>query len=128
MKDYYYILGVKPDASRSEIQKAYRKLSLKFHPDKNDGDKFFEERFKEIQEAWECLRDEDKRRQYNSKKGFENNFQGDSFRNDLSGAVICSKLIGLKTFLLLIGNTVGSIHCKGAFHESGCFTGRPSPH
>ena len=55
MKDYYYILGIKPNASTDEIKKAYRKLSLKFHPDKNDGDKFFEERFKEINEAYENL-------------------------------------------------------------------------
>jgi DnaJ-class molecular chaperone len=55
MKDYYYILGVTSKASLEEIKKAYRKLSTKFHPDKNDGDAFFEERFKEIQEAYEVL-------------------------------------------------------------------------
>jgi len=41
LKDYYYILGLKQSASTDEIKKAYRKLSLKFHPDKNDGDEFF---------------------------------------------------------------------------------------
>jgi DnaJ-class molecular chaperone len=55
MKDYYYILGVTSKASLEEIKKACRKLSTKFHPDKNDGDAFFEERFKEIQEAYEVL-------------------------------------------------------------------------
>ncbi len=55
MKDYYYILGLKIDADSKSIKSAYRKLSLKFHPDKNDSDKFFEERFKEIQEAYNCL-------------------------------------------------------------------------
>lgn len=54
-KDYHYILGVKPGASIDEIKRAYRKLSLKFHPDKNDGDEFFTERFKDIQEAYEYL-------------------------------------------------------------------------
>ncbi len=55
MKDYYYILGVTKNASPNEIKGAYRKLSKKFHPDLNDGDIFFEQRFKEIQEAYESL-------------------------------------------------------------------------
>jgi hypothetical protein len=55
MKDYYYILGVNQNASTKEIKDAYRKLSKKFHPDVNDGDIFFERRFKEIQEAYEYL-------------------------------------------------------------------------
>lgn len=61
MKDYYYILGVKRDATLEEIKKAHRKLSLKFHPDKNDGDEFFKDRFLEIQEAYETLIDNNKR-------------------------------------------------------------------
>lgn len=64
IKDYYYILGVARNASRDEIKKAYRKLSVKFHPDKNDGDKFFEERFKDINEAYETLVDDAKRKRY----------------------------------------------------------------
>lgn len=55
MKDYYYILGIDRNATIEQIKHAYRKLSLKFHPDKNDGDQFFENRFKEIQEAYEIL-------------------------------------------------------------------------
>lgn len=55
MKDYYYILGVTRTASTDAIKQAYRKLSVKFHPDKNDGDKFFEDRFKEVNEAYEVL-------------------------------------------------------------------------
>ena len=66
MKDYYYILGVATSASDKEIRSAYRKLSLKFHPDKNDGEKFFEERFKEIQEAYATLSNPEKRKNYNS--------------------------------------------------------------
>jgi curved DNA-binding protein CbpA len=66
MKDYYYILGIKKEATADEIKKAYRKLSLKFHPDKNDGDEFFTERFKEIQEAYETLSDTQKRNRYDS--------------------------------------------------------------
>ena len=65
MKNYYYILGVKESSSYAEIKSAYRKLSIKFHPDKNPGDKFFEERFKDIQEGYETLSDTQKRRIYN---------------------------------------------------------------
>lgn len=55
MKDYHYILGVPKTATKKEIKAAYRKLSKKFHPDLNEGDKFFEDRFKDINEAYETL-------------------------------------------------------------------------
>lgn len=64
MKDYYYILGINKDASSENVKKAYKKLSLKLHPDQNNGDKFFEERFKEINEAYETLIDVSKRNNY----------------------------------------------------------------
>ncbi len=64
MKDYYKILGVPRDATQEEIKKAFRKLALKYHPDRNPGDKEAEERFKEINEAYSCLIDPDKRAQY----------------------------------------------------------------
>jgi curved DNA-binding protein CbpA len=64
MKDYYYFLGISPDASEEDIKKAYRKLSLKYHPDKNENDDFFAGRFREIQEAYEILSDSGKRRTY----------------------------------------------------------------
>ncbi|MFB3903625.1 MAG: molecular chaperone DnaJ [Acidobacteriota bacterium] len=63
-RDYYEILGVKRNASEGEIKKAYRRLARKYHPDVNPGDKRAEERFKEVQEAYEVLSDEDKRRTY----------------------------------------------------------------
>ncbi|QOW10233.1 molecular chaperone DnaJ [Kaistella flava (ex Peng et al. 2021)] len=64
MKNYYYFLGVKENASEEDIKKAYRKLSLKYHPDKNPNDDFFESRFMEIKEAYEMLIDAEKRRIY----------------------------------------------------------------
>ncbi|HWZ03654.1 MAG TPA: DnaJ domain-containing protein [Mucilaginibacter sp.] len=64
MKDFYYILGVPPDCTLDEIKDAYRKLSKKLHPDLNQGDKYFENRFREIKEAWETLRDPVRRSQY----------------------------------------------------------------
>ncbi|WP_300669505.1 DnaJ domain-containing protein [Soonwooa sp.] len=66
MKNYYYFLGVDEDASVEDIKKAYRKLSMKYHPDKNDNDAFFELRFREVQEAYEVLIDAERRRSYDS--------------------------------------------------------------
>lgn len=63
-KDYYKILGVSKTATADEIKKAYRKLAVKFHPDKNKGNKEAEEKFKEINEANEVLSDKDKRKKY----------------------------------------------------------------
>ena len=64
MKDYYYFLGISQDASEEDIKKSYRKLSLKYHPDKNENDDFFADRFKEIQEAYETLSDKGRRITY----------------------------------------------------------------
>lgn len=66
MKDYYSILGVGREATEQDIKTAYKKLSVKFHPDKNNGDSFYEERFKEVQEAYEILGNPLKRANYNA--------------------------------------------------------------
>jgi len=66
MKDFYYILGTDANCSSIEIKEAYRKLSKKFHPDLNQNDKYFESRFREIQEAYEVLNDPFKRSQYDA--------------------------------------------------------------
>jgi molecular chaperone DnaJ len=63
-KDFYEILGVAKTASDDEIKKSYRKLAVQYHPDKNPGDKAAEEKFKELSEAYDVLRDPNKRQQY----------------------------------------------------------------
>src|SRR4249919_3307968 len=63
-RDFYEILGVNKSASADEIKKAYRKVAMQFHPDRNPGDKAAEEKFKEAAEAYEVLSDNDKRSQY----------------------------------------------------------------
>src|SRR5512137_1799898 len=63
-RDYYEVLGVERNADEEEIKRAYRKLAVKYHPDKNPGDKSAEEKFKELGEAYEVLNDRQKRAAY----------------------------------------------------------------
>jgi molecular chaperone DnaJ len=76
-KDYYQILGVDRNSSDSDIKKAYRKLAVKYHPDKNPGDSNAEEKFKEISAAFEILKDPEKRSRYDQ-------FGHDAFRGGRS--------------------------------------------
>jgi curved DNA-binding protein len=74
-KDYYKILGVNRKAAADEIRSAYRKLALKYHPDKNPGDKKAEEKFKEINEAYQVLSDDKKRAHYDRLGSAYSNWQ-----------------------------------------------------
>jgi DnaJ-class molecular chaperone len=60
-RDYYEVLGIEKSATEEDIKKAYRKLAIKYHPDKNPGDKAAEEKFKELGEAYEVLSEPQKR-------------------------------------------------------------------
>jgi len=88
--DYYKALGVNKSASQDEIKKAFRKLAVKYHPDRNPGDKSAEEKFKEINEAYAVLSDPKKKEEYDTfgSSGFHKQYsQEDIFRNfDFGGA------------------------------------------
>lgn len=74
-KDYYKILGVERKASADDIRSAYRKLAMKYHPDKNPGDKKAEDKFKDINEAYQVLSDEQKRARYDQLGSAYSNFR-----------------------------------------------------
>ena len=86
-RDYYEVLGVDKNASEDQIKKAYRKLAIKYHPDRNPDDIKAEEKFKEAAEAYDVLHDARKREQYdqfgfNAPGGFGDGFSGEGFSMD----------------------------------------------
>ena len=87
-RDYYEILGVAKDATEQEIKKAYRKLAMQHHPDRNKDDKASEEKFKEASEAYEVLGDKEKKARYDQygHSAFENGGAGGGFSGFSGGS------------------------------------------
>jgi len=111
MKDYYKVLGVDKNATPEDIKKAYRQLALKYHPDRNKGDKEAEERFKEINEAYAVLSDAEKKRQYDmfGAEGFRQRYsQEDIFRGFDIGDILKDFGVGTSDiFSVLFGGGGG---------------------
>ena len=100
--DYYKLLGVDKNASPEAIKKAYRKLALKYHPDRNKDNKEAEEKFKEISEAYAVLSDKEKKQQYDTygSAGFQQRYsQEDIFRGADLGDILKEFGINIGGFL-----------------------------
>ena len=106
MSNYYKILGVTSTASQEEIKRAYRVLAVKYHPDKNFGDKASEERFKEISESYIILSDIAKRNAYDYSIGFQK-----SYRSTISGAGVTTSA----TYLMLFKNIKNKVFNSGGY-------------
>ncbi len=117
-KDYYQILGLAKNASLDEIKRAFRKLAVKYHPDKNPGNKEAEEKFKEINEAYAVLSDPDKKAQYDrfGSAGFHQRYtQEDIFRGFDVGDLFKDMGFGTEDiFSRLFGG--GAHHHHRGFH------------
>ncbi len=120
-KDYYATLGVSKQASEQEIKKAYRKLAVKYHPDKNPGDKQAEEKFKEISEAYAVLSDTEKKAQYDQfgDTDFHQRYsQEDIFRGADFGDIFREfGMGGDDIFSQLFGGMGGGRSRRSGFHQ-----------
>lgn len=108
--DYYKMLGVSKNASPDEIKKAYRKFAIKYHPDKNKGDKASEEKFKEINEAYAVLSDPEKKKQYDTfgSTEFHRRYsQEDIFKNADFSTIFRDIGMGGDIFSMFFGGAAG---------------------
>jgi len=123
-EDYYETLGVNNSASDAEIKSAYRKQAMKYHPDRNKGDKESEKKFKQINEAYYVLRDKEKREQYNQfgHQAFEGN-GGAGFKDfNSSGSFsdIFDEIFGkISITLVRLASLFVLIKLKYFFHFTG---------
>lgn len=101
MKDYHSILGVDRSASKTDIKKAYRKLAMQYHPDRNAGDKAAEKKFKEVSEAYDMLSNPEKMHAQSRRGGFAPGFSGfdinDMFKNHFGQGFTSSRPTNIRT-------------------------------
>lgn len=136
-KDYYQVLGIKKDAKPDEIKKAYRRLARKYHPDVNPNDKTAEEKFKEVQEAYDVLSDEKKRKVFDRFGYYHENLDADSpFAAGATGGGAGAPGFDFSGFTWETGSTGGGTGGGSSFRDifsdlfggSGGGTGaRPQP-
>ena len=127
--DYYETLGVKKESSSQDIKKAYRKLAMKYHPDRNKGDKEAEEKFKKISEAYAVLSDPEKRKQYDTfgASGFQQRYsQEDIFRGFDLGDILKEFGLGGLGGGFRASSSQGSPFETFFFHSGGPGVGRES--
>lgn len=131
-KNYYDILGIKKDAKADEIKKAYRKLARKYHPDVNPNDKAAEDKFKEVQEAYDVLSDEKKRKVFDRFGYYHDNLDADSpFGAGAAGGGASD--FGFSGFSYDTGSSGGSSSFRDIFSDlfgggaSGRTTREPEP-
>ncbi|MFA6118399.1 MAG: molecular chaperone DnaJ [Parachlamydiales bacterium] len=117
MKNYYETLGITKNATAEEIKKAYRKQALKYHPDKNPGDKTSEAKFKEVSEAYEALSDENKRKIYDQYG--EDGLKGAAGMGGMGGGGGFSSMEeALRTFMGAFGGGMGGGQQGGSIFDS----------
>lgn len=122
-RDYYEVLGLDKSASEDDIKKAYRKIAIKYHPDRNPGDKEAEEKFKEAAEAYNVLHDPQKRQQYDQ-FGFNGPMGGGGFGGGFGGASM-----NMDDIFSMFGDIFGGHGFSGGFGGGfGGRAGRPQQH
>src|SRR5712675_2827357 len=116
MDDYYKVLGIEKSANVDEIKKAYRKLALEHHPDRNKGNKASEDKFKKISEAYAVLSDPEKRRQYDTvgASGFHQKYSTDDIFKGADFGNIFDEMGGFES---IFGRMFGGAGGRGGFQQ-----------